>query len=138
MSQTWETGVSALIPGSAQFLQIAKLLIYIGPSGRKREFLHRNRDHPDKEEAFAKRKAAIEAQFSRWDGSHPSVEKMVKRGMKNPDSYQHVETKYAIKPSGFVVVTTIRGTNSFGGIVPQTFRAILDDSGNVLPLTNAD
>lgn len=96
------------------------------------------REKREKEEALARRKAAIEAQFSKWDGSHPSVERLVKKGMKNPDSYQHVETRYSILPKGFMVVTTIRGTNSFGGVVPQTFRAILDDDGQVVSIASGD
>lgn len=97
-----------------------------------------DREKREKDEALARRKAAIEAQFSSWDGSHPSVERLVKKGMKNPDSYQHVETRYSILPKGFTVVTTIRGTNSFGGVVPQTFRAILDDDGHVVSLTSGE
>jgi len=84
----------------------------------------------------AARKAQLEKQFSAWDGSHPKVEALVKASMKNPSSYEHVETRYVDLDPGMRVVTTVRGTNSFGGVVPSTFIAVIDDNGNVLSLRN--
>ena len=87
--------------------------------------------------AAASRKQAIEAQFSGWDGSHRRVEAAVKQFMKNPDSYQHVQTKYIDTGSKIIVTTTIRGTNSFGAVVPSTFVAEVDVNGNVLSISES-
>jgi hypothetical protein len=79
----------------------------------------------------------LEKQFSKWDGSHPGVEAVVKRMMKNPDSYDHVETRYVDLGKGMRVIMTYRGTNGFGGIVPSTVVATVSDTGNVLSLEMA-
>lgn len=84
----------------------------------------------------AARQAKLEKQFSAWDGSHPTVERLVKASMKNPSSYEHVETRYIDLDPGMRVTTTVRGTNSFGGVVPSIFIAVVDDNGNVLSLRN--
>lgn len=84
---------------------------------------------------MAARKAEIDQQFSRWDGSNYAVETAVKRQMKNPDSYQHVETRYVEVPNGLIVTTTFRGTNSFNALVPQTAVAAVDRAGRVISLS---
>lgn len=84
--------------------------------------------------AIEQRKQAIQQQFSSWDGSHRNVEAAVKRSMKNPDSYKHVETRYSDDGKNLVIITTVRGTNSFGAVVPSTFVAQVDYAGNVLSL----
>lgn len=92
-----------------------------------------------KAEEMAKRKQTIEAQFSGWDGSHPRVEAAIKASMKDPDSYKHVETRYVDKGgSTFLVFTTIRGTNSFGGVVPNSFVAEVSLDGRVVSLRNTE
>lgn len=78
------------------------------------------------------RKKAFDAQFSSWDGSHTKLEAAVKANMKNPSSYEHVSTSRADTGKKFLVRTTYRGTNSFGGVVPNTVLAEVDISGNVL------
>lgn len=85
----------------------------------------------------ASRTKALEAQFSAWDGSHRQLEAEVKRTMKNPSSYEHVETRYRDNGNGLTISMTFRGTNSFGGVVPNTVTATVDDDGNVLSMRNA-
>lgn len=41
------------------------------------------------------RRDAISSQFSPWDGSHSNLERLIEKTMKNPDSYEHVETTYS-------------------------------------------
>lgn len=84
------------------------------------------------EQKMAERKAHIEKQFSRWDGSHINVARAVKERLKNPDSYQHVRTVYRDLGDHILVTTNVRGTNSFNAIVPSTFVAEVDYNGNVL------
>jgi hypothetical protein len=99
----------------------------------KQEAAERAAKH--KAEVFAARKKQIESKFHSWDGSHTTVERAVKATMKNPDSYQHVETRYVDTGSTILVTTTIRGTNSFNAVVPTTFVAEVDINGNLLSLT---
>ena len=92
------------------------------------------KEEEQKQQAMAARREAIKKQFSAWDGSNLEVERAVKAQMKNPKSYEHVETKFKIMDKGYVVFTTIRGTNGFGGVVPQSFMAKVTDDGRVISL----
>lgn len=92
-----------------------------------------------KEEALKKqiaeqRKKQIETQFSSWDGSHRGLEKVVKDAMNDPDSYEHVETRYIDNGNYLIVITSFRGKNAFGGVVKNTVRAKVDMNGNVLQI----
>lgn len=58
--------------------------------------------------------------------------------MKNPDSYQHAETRFADKGDHLVVIMKFRGTNSFGGVVPNTVIAKCSFTGKVLQIINWD
>jgi len=85
------------------------------------------------EEAKAEaRKTLIEQQFSSWDGSHIALEQIVKKSMHNPDSYKHVETRYADEGDYILVATTFRGTNAFGGVVTNTVRAKFTLKGELI------
>lgn len=68
----------------------------------------------------AEHQKKIEAQFSGYDGSHYNFERMLKQAMNDPDSYDHVETKYIDKGSYIRVFCTFRGKNAFGGVVKNT------------------
>lgn len=94
----------------------------------------------EQEKASAK-KAVIEArikklesQFSAWDGSHRALERVIKNGMNDPDSYEHVETTYRDLGDSLIVSTTFRGKNAFGGMVKNTVVAQVDLDGNVLKI----
>ena len=80
--------------------------------------------------------ASIKSQFSGWDGSHRQVERALKARMKNPDSYEHVETRYSVGADSITVVTTYRGTNSFNAVVTNQAIATVDKTGNVLSLSD--
>lgn len=84
--------------------------------------------------ARAERKKKIEALFSAWDGSMPSLERIVKKGMNDPDSYKHDETRYIDKGDYLIVVMSFRGTNAFGGVVRNSVTAKVDLQGNVLQI----
>ncbi|MFK5892119.1 MAG: zinc ribbon domain-containing protein [Pseudomonadota bacterium] len=87
-----------------------------------------------KDKATADRKKLIEKSFSSWDGSHRSLEKAIKSSMNDPDSYEHVETRYGDKGSYIFVQTTFRGKNKFGGMVKQTISAKASLEGKILRL----
>jgi hypothetical protein len=88
--------------------------------------------------AAAERKNRIEPQFSAWDGSHRNLERLVKEAMNNPDSYQHVKTVYWDKGGYLIVQTTFRGTNAFGGVVPNTVKAKVSLDGDVLQILSQE
>jgi len=78
------------------------------------------------------RKERIESTFSAWDGSHMGLEKLIKRTMNDPDSYEHVKTVYSDKGNYLIVKTTFRGKNAFGGVVTNWIMAKADLDGNII------
>jgi len=84
-----------------------------------------------------KRQGKIESQFSKWDGSHYSVEKYIKNNLKDPDSYDHVKTAFADKGDHIIIETTYRAKNSFNATTTGRVlaRASIDGS-EVKILTN--
>jgi len=81
------------------------------------------------------REEQIRRQFNAWDGSHTAVERAIKAQMKNPDSYQHVETRFVDSGGeNFMVFTKFRGTNSFNAVVPNTAVASVSSEGRVVTL----
>lgn len=58
----------------------------------------------------------IKRQFSSWDGSHIQLERILKKNLKDPDSYQHIESSYKFLDNGNIkVYLKYRAKNSFGG-----------------------
>lgn len=127
------TKLASLEPSNRDYAEKAKLL-----SARLDRIQAEKAAEAQRQAAQALRKADIERQFSAWSGAHINLERAVKQSMKNPDSYQHVETRYRDMGDTIIVTTTIRGTNSFGGVVPQTFVAEVDRYGNVMSLRSAN
>lgn len=83
----------------------------------------------------AKRQAlhqAVKSQFSSFDGSHRGVEAAIKASLKDPSSYQHVNTRYSVGSDALTVYTTYRARNSFNARVTETRTATVDANGNVM------
>tara|TARA_Y100000385_G_scaffold152191_1_gene157839 strand:- start:30 stop:395 length:366 start_codon:yes stop_codon:yes gene_type:complete len=76
----------------------------------------------------------IEAQFSKWDGSHRYLTKSVKKSLKDPDSYTHVTTTYNTFDDYIEVYMTYSARNSFGGIVTEQAKGTFDLKGNVIEI----
>lgn len=74
----------------------------------------------------------VESQFSSWDGSHPALTELIKKNMNDPDSYDHIETKFKDNGDHILVITKFRGANAFGGKVINTVTANVDFNGNVI------
>ena len=72
--------------------------------------------------------------LSGWDGSHRNFERMLKNRLKDPDSYEHIETRVTRKGSDglHTLYTKYRAKNSFGGYVVQTATGKYDVSCNVV------
>ena len=78
------------------------------------------------------RKRKVEGQFSKWDGSHPGVVRLVKSIMNDPDSFKHDSTRFVDEGDHLTVVMAFRGKNAFGALVRNEIRAEVDFRGNVL------
>lgn len=78
------------------------------------------------------RQQKIDAQFSGWDGAHRSLERSVKAGLKDPDSYQHIESRYGDKGDYILVRMEFRAKNSFGGYVVNVAEGKYDLDGNAI------
>jgi hypothetical protein len=74
----------------------------------------------------------IERQFSTWDGSHKNLAHYIKQKMNDPDSYEHIETKYSVYDTFIVVTTKFRGKNLFGAKVINEIQAQVDFRGIVV------
>lgn len=84
--------------------------------------------------AAAARMEKIKRQFSAWDGSHNNLERLIKKAMNDPDSYEHDETVYWDKGSYLIVKTTYRGKNAFGGVVRNFVKAKVSLDGDILQI----
>lgn len=91
----------------------------------------------DAKESQARTKR-IEKQFSSWDGSHPALSRLLEDNMRDPDSYEHIETRFREDGNSIFVVTKFRGANGFGGMTIQTVSARVDFNGNVLEIVSQD
>ncbi len=92
---------------------------------------------PDEKQAIENQKIVakkerILKQFSSWDGSHSNLKKWVKNNMKDPKSFEHVETTYTDKGDHLVVYMKYRGKNSFGATTLETAIGTVDLNGNIL------
>lgn len=94
----------------------------------------RIKEEEEKRLATAARKENIEKQFSAWDGSHRSLERVIKEAMNDPDSYEHDKTVYWDRGDHLVVQTTYRGKNAFGGTVRNFVKAKVSLSGQILQI----
>lgn len=77
------------------------------------------------------RQVKIKAQFSSWDGAHRNLEKLVKEGMHDPGSYEHVSTQYTDMGRYLVVKMNFRGKNGFGALIKNTVTAKVSLDGEV-------
>jgi hypothetical protein len=96
---------------------------------RQKELIERLTSPPD---TVALRQELIKRQFSSWDGSHINLEKFVKKNMHDPDSYEHVETKYSDSGNKLIVELTYRGKNVFGAKVLNSIKAEVSLYGEVI------
>jgi hypothetical protein len=80
----------------------------------------------------------LEAGFSAWDGSHIELTKVIKAAMNDPDSFEHVETKYADDGETLRVQTRFRGRNAFGGVVTETVTARASLDGDVIEILSQE
>lgn len=63
---------------------------------------------PTREEQIAKH-------FSPWDGSNPEMVKAAKEMLTDPNSFEHIETRYFDMDSVINISMVFTATNMFGG-----------------------
>lgn len=80
----------------------------------------------------------IKLAFSPWDGSHRQLEKYVKNNLKDPESYEHIETRYGVKDDIVTVVMKYRAKNSFGGFVVNQAIATAKIDGTLITVDIGD
>ena len=82
----------------------------------------------------------IKSQFSRFDGSHRKLENFIQTQMNDPDSYEHVKTGrwgHQGTEDYYLVRTTFRGKNAFGGMIINSVTAkVRKSDGAVLEITD--
>lgn len=77
----------------------------------------------------------IDANFSPWDGSHRELVRQLKENLKDPDSFEHIETTYRVEGDSIWVFMNYRAKNSFGGMVVEGITAITDkNTGKVIEI----
>lgn len=90
-----------------------------------------------KEELIAKAERNNKlSRFFGFKGQHRNLERLIKSNMNDPDSYEHVNTRWEDKGSYLLIETTIRGTNSFGAKIIKTYRAKADLDGNIIEIND--
>lgn len=64
--------------------------------------------------------------FNQWNGSNAELVALVKQGMHDPSSFEHVETRFGDKGDTYRIMMVFRGKNAFNATVTQTVTATLD------------
>lgn len=70
--------------------------------------------------------------LSGWDGSNRELVKLVKSGMNDPKSFEHVETRFRDNGDSLSLVMTFRGKNAFNATVTNKVSADLDKKARLL------
>lgn len=70
--------------------------------------------------------------FSSFDGSVPEVIEAVKSQMNDPESFEHVKTRYIDNGEDVTVIMTFRGKNGFGGVLTKEATAKVNLKGKIL------
>jgi hypothetical protein len=88
----------------------------------------------DRTEKLPTRQEMIKSQFSGFSGKHTKLCEYIKNHLNDPDSFDHVQSKYFDQGSYLVVIVTYRAKNLFGGVVTSYCKAKVDLDGNILEI----
>lgn len=86
------------------------------------------------QQAVLDRKSLIDKQFSAWSGSHRNLESLIEKNLKDPDSYEHIETGYFDRGDHLIVQTKYRARNGFGGMTVGYIKAKTSLDGKILEI----
>ncbi|HUH25500.1 MAG TPA: hypothetical protein VLY87_02645 [Flavobacterium sp.] len=87
---------------------------------------------------MTERQIKVEDQFSNWDGSHLGLKTAIKEHLNDPNSFEHIETRFKDNGDFIYVFTTFTAKNGFGGRVKQTVSAKVDFKGNVIEILSQE
>jgi hypothetical protein len=79
-------------------------------------------------------KEKAEAQFSPWDGSHRQLKDIIKDGLNDDDSFEHIETRYFLNGQRLSVHMRYRAANAFGAKIQALAVADFSTDGALLQL----
>ena len=82
------------------------------------------------------RKDRVGQAFSAWDGSHRTLERWIIKQLRDPDSYEHIETRFGDKGDHILVVTQYRARNGFGGYTVGSVTAKARIDGTLLEIVD--
>ncbi len=88
----------------------------------------------DNVEYGTRAESSKEIQFHPWDGSHIKLERLIKANLNDPDSYQHIQTRYYPNMQPPRVRLAYRARNGFGGMVIGHVLAEVADNGDILSI----
>lgn len=75
---------------------------------------------------------APERCLSAWDGSHPEMSREVKAMLNDPESFDHIETRYIDRGNEIDLIMKFKGTNKLGGVVTNTAKATINKDCNLV------
>lgn len=76
--------------------------------------------------------------FSAWDGSHRQLEAYIIKQLRDPDSYEHIETRYIDSGEDTLTLyTKYRAKNGFGGYGIGEVVATAHIDGHVIKIVDA-
>ena len=70
--------------------------------------------------------------------SNIKLTREIKKTMNDPESFDHIETRFKDLGNEIVIHESFRGKNSFGGLVVNKVVATVDIDGNVLTMKLAE
>ncbi|MCG3744583.1 hypothetical protein ACXHPE_17315 [Vibrio cincinnatiensis] len=78
--------------------------------------------------------------LSSWDGSHTGVKKYVEDNMRDPDSFEHIETRITpVSDKGtHQLVMKYRAKNGFGGMTVGVATATIDNASCKATITSIE
>ena len=91
------------------------------------------------QEKAAKQKAGFHC-LSDWDGSHRAVVRFAQQRLRDPDSFDHVETRItSVDASGeHQLVMRYRAKNAFGGVTLGFVAATIENQGCKATITSIE
>ena len=84
--------------------------------------------------------AKVERQFHPWDGRHRALEDLVVDNLNDPNSFEHLESRYTHNESERTIRVWMDYTasNRMGGTVRGTAIAVFDYDGDVVDITQLE
>ncbi len=87
----------------------------------------------------SKSSSSRESCFSSRDWRHENVSKAIKNSMNDPDSYEHVETKYSHNWANNIIVTTkVRWKNTFWAKILKEYVFQTDENCNIVSVLSGE